>query len=66
MVPAPWGLGAPRKAAEVVVRAGEVLYLPSYWFHYIVGTTASVQCNARAGPDPRPRARDAIAACGFG
>ena len=36
-------------AVETVVRAGEVLYVPSYWFHYIVSARYSVQCNARSG-----------------
>ena len=42
---------------------GEVLYIPSYWFHYIVSQDASIQCNARSG-----KGRDgleAIEECGF-
>ena len=34
---------------EVVLSMGEVLYLPSFWFHYIVSQDASIQCNARTG-----------------
>lgn len=26
-----------------------MLYLPSYWFHFIVSQDASIQCNARSG-----------------
>eukprot|EP00730_Choanoeca_flexa_P007444 TRINITY_DN12335_c0_g10_i2.p1 TRINITY_DN12335_c0_g10~~TRINITY_DN12335_c0_g10_i2.p1 ORF type:complete len:756 (+),score=107.02 TRINITY_DN12335_c0_g10_i2:69-2336(+) len=51
------------KAAQVVVRAGEVLYIPSYWFHYIVSTGFSAQCNTRSGN--AMRGRQAIRDCGF-
>eukprot|EP00039_Didymoeca_costata_P001135 m.50059 g.50059 ORF g.50059 m.50059 type:complete len:643 (-) comp10645_c0_seq1:233-2161(-) len=37
------------KAIEVIIRAGEVLYLPSYWNHYIASTGKSLQCNVRSG-----------------
>ena len=36
-------------APKVVLAMGEVLYIPSYWFHYIVSQDASIQCNARSG-----------------
>jgi hypothetical protein len=36
-------------ATEVILRAGEVLYIPSYWFHYIISLETSVQCNSRSG-----------------
>lgn len=48
---------------QVVVRAGEVLYIPSYWFHYIVSQDGSVQCNTRSGSSIR--GRDHIKSCGF-
>ena len=47
----------------MVVRAGEVLYIPSYWFHYIVSLDQSVQCNTRSGN--AIRGREAISKCGF-
>jgi len=51
------------KSTEVVLEAGDVLYLPSYWFHYIVSLDTNMQCNTRSGRDGRD---DAImAACGF-
>jgi hypothetical protein len=28
---------------QVVLSMGEILYLPSYWFHYIVSQDASIQ-----------------------
>ena len=37
------------QAAQVVVRAGEILYIPSFWIHYIVSIDFSVQCNGRSG-----------------
>ena len=39
-------------AIDTIVRTGEVLYIPSYWFHYIVSLGMSVQCNSRSGSPP--------------
>lgn len=36
-------------ALETVLKAGEVLYIPSFWFHYIVSVQKSAQCNVRSG-----------------
>jgi Cupin-like domain len=36
-------------ALETVLKAGEVLFLPSYWFHYIIGLQKNAQCNVRSG-----------------
>lgn len=39
-------------AIDTVVHNGEVLYIPSFWFHYIVSLEFSIQCNSRSGfPD---------------
>ncbi|KAL7572749.1 hypothetical protein ACA910_009015 [Epithemia clementina (nom. ined.)] len=38
-------------ALETVLKAGEVLFLPSFWFHYIVSLQKSAQCNVRSGID---------------
>eukprot|EP00039_Didymoeca_costata_P016186 m.286608 g.286608 ORF g.286608 m.286608 type:complete len:716 (-) comp16352_c1_seq28:177-2324(-) len=54
---------AKAEATEVYLRAGEVMYLPSYWFHYIISAGASIQCNSRSGL--ARRGRDLIADCGF-
>lgn len=35
--------------SEVVMRAGDVLYLPTAWFHYIINLSFNYQCNARSG-----------------
>ena len=39
------------RTTEVMLNAGEVLYLPSFWFHYIVSLDRSMQCNSRDGQD---------------
>ncbi|OEU11989.1 hypothetical protein FRACYDRAFT_245114 [Fragilariopsis cylindrus CCMP1102] len=32
---------------ETILKSGEVLFLPSYWFHYIIGLQKNSQCNVR-------------------
>lgn len=34
---------------EVVLQAGDILYLPTYWFHYIISLDTNFQCNSRSG-----------------
>jgi hypothetical protein len=51
------------KATEVVLSMGEMLYLPSYWFHYIISQDASIQCNARSGESIE--GKEFIDKCGF-
>lgn len=48
---------------KVVLAMGEVLYIPSYWFHYIISQDGSIQCNARSG-ESKP-GREEISKCGF-
>eukprot|EP01138_Halocafeteria_seosinensis_P005872 gb/GECG01006003.1/.p1 GENE.gb/GECG01006003.1/~~gb/GECG01006003.1/.p1 ORF type:complete len:328 (+),score=24.45 gb/GECG01006003.1/:1-984(+) len=36
-------------ALEVIIQEGDVLYVPSLWFHYIVSLTTNIQCNSRSG-----------------
>ena len=36
-------------ANEVVLQAGQVLYLPTNWFHFIVSLDLNMQCNTRSG-----------------
>jgi hypothetical protein len=36
-------------STEVVLEAGDVLYLPSYWFHFIISLNVNMQCNTRSG-----------------
>jgi hypothetical protein len=39
------------QSIETVLKAGEALYIPSHWFHYIVSLQKSAQCNVRSGID---------------
>jgi hypothetical protein len=50
---------------EVVLQAGDILYLPTYWFHHIVSvlTPVNYQCNARTGYDAEND--QGIYDCGF-
>merc|ERR1712032_450825 len=34
---------------EVVMQAGDVLYLPTNWFHHIISLDINYQCNTRSG-----------------
>jgi Cupin-like domain len=34
---------------EILLQAGQTLYLPSNWFHYIVSLELNMQCNTRSG-----------------
>ncbi|OEU19903.1 hypothetical protein FRACYDRAFT_235968 [Fragilariopsis cylindrus CCMP1102] len=36
-------------STEVILEAGDVLYLPSYWFHFIISLDVNMQCNTRSG-----------------
>ena len=48
---------------EVVLQPGQVLYLPTYWFHYIVSLELNFQCNTRSGTSSHYA--KAIEECGF-
>ena len=48
---------------EVVLQAGDVLYLPTNWFHYIISLDMNYQCNTRSGINNEYM--DAIRDCGF-
>ncbi len=39
------------QAVETVLKAGEILFIPSHWFHYIIGLQKNAQCNVRSGVD---------------
>lgn len=34
---------------EVIMKAGDVLYLPTAWFHHIINLSTNIQCNIRSG-----------------
>mmetsp|Transcript_5315 Transcript_5315/g.7861 ORF Transcript_5315/g.7861 Transcript_5315/m.7861 type:complete len:564 (-) Transcript_5315:4988-6679(-) len=38
-------------SVETILKKGEVLYIPSNWFHYITSLMKSAQCNTRSGDD---------------
>lgn len=48
---------------EVVMQAGDVLYLPTNWFHYIISLELNFQCNTRSGISSDYM--DVIHSCGF-
>jgi len=48
---------------EIVLQAGDVLYLPTYWFHHIISLNMNFQCNTRSGASQEYK--DAIRDCGF-
>ena len=52
------------RSSEVVLQAGDLLYLPTNWFHYIVSLDTSWQCNARSGVTQETMGY--IRDCGFG
>lgn len=38
-------------ARQVILGAGDFLYLPTHWFHYIISLGLNYQCNTRSGRD---------------
>lgn len=64
--PASWPADSPLYSAlglELILHAGDSLYVPALWFHYIISLEVNVQCNTRSGT---PRMYEAeLAACGF-
>jgi hypothetical protein len=51
-------------ATEIVIEAGDALYVPALWFHYITSLNTNVQCNTRSGT-PKLH-EEALKTCGFG
>jgi hypothetical protein len=41
------------KALQKVLKPGEVLYIPSHWFHYVLTLDKNMQCNIRSGKGNR-------------
>jgi len=50
-------------AIDTIVREGEVLYIPSYWIHYIASLKYSTQCNTRSGSPPNRDGEADIGRC---
>jgi hypothetical protein len=40
---------ATAQANEIITTPGDVFYLPTYWFHYIISLNVNFQCNTRSG-----------------
>ena len=38
---------------EVVLQAGDSLYLPSVWFHHVISLSLNVECSTKSGFDTR-------------
>lgn len=51
------------KSNELVLQAGDVAYLPTNWFHYIISLDLNFQCNTRSGVGPEYN--PPIHECGF-
>ncbi len=51
------------QVTEVVLQAGDALYLPTSWFHFIVSLNKNYQCNARSGMTYENQER--LEECGF-
>jgi ribosomal protein L16 Arg81 hydroxylase len=49
---------------EVVLQAGDLMYLPTFWFHFIVTLNINYQCNSRSGESYKYASL--IDKCGFG
>lgn len=50
-------------AIDTVLRIGEVLYIPTYWFHYMVSLKYSIQCNSRSGTPPHKEGANHVNLC---
>jgi hypothetical protein len=48
---------------EVLLTPGDVLFVPSFWIHYIASLGTTAQCNSRSGRDLR--GLEEVQACGF-
>ncbi len=51
------------RAHELILAAGEVLYIPPFWLHYVVLLDAGAQCNYHNGESDV--GREHVEACGF-
>ena len=51
------------RGIDTIVHEGEILYIPSYWFHYIISLDYSIQCNSRSEPPPNANNEHHIHKC---
>ena len=59
----PWSSTVSLVADGVVLQPGDVLYLPTNWFHYIISLELNFQCSTRSGGERLYRQE--INDCGF-
>jgi hypothetical protein len=52
------------RLSEIVLDAGDALYLPTGWFHFIVSLNINYQCNSRSGKTTENQR--VLEKCGFG
>lgn len=50
-------------AIDTILQQGEVLYIPSFWLHYIISLRYSIQCNSRSGLPKNQEGLDEINKC---
>ena len=50
-------------AIDTILRTGQVLYIPTYWFHYMVSLQYSIQCNSRSGSPPHHEGANHVQLC---
>ena len=51
------------QAIDTILHSGEVLYVPSYWFHYVISLEYSAQCNSRHGPPESGLGQKEVVSC---
>lgn len=51
-------------ATEVIINTGEILYVPSFWFHHLIALENTIQCNARSGLTNRQELEPFLQSCG--
>lgn len=52
------------KVTEVILTAGDLMYIPSGWLHYVMSLNTNFQCNARSGKS-RGFQEHKLRKCGF-
>ncbi|CAB9504545.1 Hypoxia-inducible factor 1-alpha inhibitor [Seminavis robusta] len=57
-------LFAQTRVNELILQTGDILFLPTFWFHFIVSLTTTYQCNSRSGSSKEYEHH--ISKCGFG
>jgi ribosomal protein L16 Arg81 hydroxylase len=53
------------RGLEVILKAGDVLYNPTYWLHYVISLNVNYQCTSFSGKSQHDEYQKYISACGF-